>query len=311
MVLPKLIYIMRHLHKDEMDPKGGLSASGLSEAKYLHDVFCVLFPRDHKLPKPTHYFSQYPFDKLEPPLETSVNRVYETMEPISKMENKTLITDPTWDRHATLAVAQKIAETCLYTDVVLLAWQHNCIPQLAQKLGFTWMKTWGTSPTSGSKHNHSKHDYASVWVLCQSSSKPSKVLHYHIAFPHYLETRQQRLVAKNVLLLKKLEKEMAPKDKKAKEKQEKKKEQDKKEKKENEYKKEKKEKPSKKKESKKIKNKEAQYRKLKQKKAQLFFKNLALKNKTLNVTVSRFKRYYKPEEKNKEKLKIKKNIIKN
>ena len=104
--LPRVIYMIRHLHKDEQSPSGGLSALGNKHATMLHRVFNVLLA-NRTLPPPTHLFAQWPRDLLVPHNSTSVNRVYETMRPLAERMKLPIVSRPEWNRHAYAEVVSR------------------------------------------------------------------------------------------------------------------------------------------------------------------------------------------------------------
>ncbi len=84
-IRPKVIYLIRHAHKSLTSTSGDINTLGFAEAEALISVFTKVLPKKFGLPEPTRIYSQYPFDLLNP---QTVNRVYQTVQPLAKALNK-------------------------------------------------------------------------------------------------------------------------------------------------------------------------------------------------------------------------------
>ena len=128
--MPSSIVIIRHGEKPTEGPEGQeLSKKGWTRAKKLPELFI----KNSKLKKrrlPDFLIA------VKPNSETGSVRSIQTLEPISNWLNKPIQADHTKDEIDELV--EFIMQSSEMTNkVVLIAWQHDSIAELANKLGAT------------------------------------------------------------------------------------------------------------------------------------------------------------------------------
>lgn len=119
---PRLVLIIRHAEKpdDETDPN--LSKRGFERADALAKVIPDNFVRPDFLFATRH--------------STHSNRPYETIEPLAKALHLTI--DSNFKDNEFAALAHQILSDPRYAGkIVLIAWHHGKIPELAHALGAT------------------------------------------------------------------------------------------------------------------------------------------------------------------------------
>lgn len=187
---PKIIYLIRHQHKDLTSPVGNLSVVGFKEAKQLVKVFTEILPCKYELPIPTNIYSQYPNDILSPPNPDSVNRVYQTVTPLASSLKLKIKTKFDWTKFEFTDMVNRVKADNIRAHakqeefVPLIAWQHDSLPDIAELFGFEFLKSWGLYPLLPLPATETECDYSQLWVLinkCEDSHKIFK--NYQMLFP--------------------------------------------------------------------------------------------------------------------------------
>lgn len=164
-IQPKVIYLIRHAHKSLTSTSGDLNALGFAEAEQLIPVFTTVLPKKYGLPVPTRIYSQYPYDLLNPPNLSSVNRVYQTVQPLAQALDKKIITEPTWTKTNYFPMVEQVLRENEKRDVPLIAWQHDTIPNIAQHFGLSGSNSWGLQPLLHLDATETECEFGQVWVL--------------------------------------------------------------------------------------------------------------------------------------------------
>ena len=164
-IRPKVIYLIRHAHKSLTSTSGDLNALGFAEAEQLISVFTKVLPKKFGLPVPTRIYSQYPYDLLNPPNPNSVNRVYQTVQPLAQALEKKIITDFTWTKIDYFPMVNQVIRENDKHDVPLIAWQHDTLPNIAQHLGLPCINSWGLQPLLHLDATETECEFGQLWVL--------------------------------------------------------------------------------------------------------------------------------------------------
>jgi hypothetical protein len=164
-ICPKVIYLIRHAHKSLTSTSGDLNTLGFAEAEALIPVFTKVLPKKFGLPKPTRIYSQYPFDLLNPPNPNTVNRVYQTVQPLAKALEMKIITDVNWTKTNYFPLVEQVIRENEKPDVPLIAWQHDTLPNIAQHLGLPCINSWGLQPLLHLDATETECEFGQLWVL--------------------------------------------------------------------------------------------------------------------------------------------------
>jgi hypothetical protein len=143
------IIFIRHGEKTKKDDVN-LSPLGYKRAEKLVEYF--INSKTLKVP--------YKIIAMKQGHKDSSNRSYETVQPLAKHLN--LKISDHYTREEIKEVAEYIKEQESIYSVILVCWEHSCIPKIVEKLlNLKYDLNWGLNPES----NEESDNFTAVWVL--------------------------------------------------------------------------------------------------------------------------------------------------